>query len=108
MLACSLIYNTSMHAIEEMVVPPYLFNPSLEFQLTDEHGHITRKNYLTHNFIGWRQRYDRVSDILAEPALRCQPVMGVSSHLIEARALWTAALASLQGDPLYFIEPESA
>ncbi|HEU0292840.1 MAG TPA: AAC(3) family N-acetyltransferase [Anaerolineales bacterium] len=104
MLACSLIYNTSLHAIEEMVVPPYLFNPPLEYQLTDDNGNTLRKMYTPHNFAGWSQRYERVSAILTEPALRCQPVMDVPSYLLEARDLWPAALAALQREPLFFVD----
>lgn len=104
MLACSLIYNTSLHAIEEMVIPPYLFNPPLEYQLTDEHGNTFRKMYTPHNFAGWSQRYERVSTILTEPALRCQPVRGVPSYLLEARDLWPAALAALEREPLFFVD----
>ena len=107
MLACSLIYNTSLHAIEEIVIPPYLFNPPLDYQLTDENGNNFRKLYTPHNFVGWRQRYDRVSAILTESALRCQPVMGVESYLLEARDLWPAALATLERDPLFFVEKSS-
>jgi aminoglycoside 3-N-acetyltransferase len=104
MLACSLIYNTSLHAIEEMVVPPYLFNPPLEYQLTDDNGNTLRKMYTPHNFAGWSQRYERVSAILTEPALCCQPVMNVPSYLLEARDLWPAALSALQREPLFFVD----
>jgi aminoglycoside 3-N-acetyltransferase len=107
MLACSLVYNTSFHAIEELVTPPYLFNSPLVYQLTDAAGHTTHKTYTPHNFAGWRQRYDRIASVLSAPALASQPVVDVSSHLLEARALWPAALAALRRDPLYFVELES-
>lgn len=106
MLACSLIYNTSFHAIEEIITPPYLFNPPLEYQLTDETGQTINKTYTPHHFVGWRQRYDHAANILSAPTLISQPVIGAESHLIEARALWHAALAELRRDPLYFVEPE--
>ena len=104
MLACSLIYNTSLHAIEEMVLPPYLFSPPLEYQLTDENGNTFHKMYTPHNFVGWSQRYDRVSILLTEPGLRCQPVIGAPSYLLEAHDLWSAALTALEREPLFFVE----
>jgi aminoglycoside 3-N-acetyltransferase len=110
MLACSLIYNTSLHAIEETVVPPYLFDPPILYMLTDENGHTFQKKYTPHNFVGWQQRYDRVAGLLSEPDLRSGTVAGADSHLIEARPLWQKAGAALRQDPLYFIdkiEPEN-
>ncbi|MBN2387987.1 MAG: AAC(3) family N-acetyltransferase [Anaerolineales bacterium] len=104
MLACGLLYNTSMHAIEERVEPPYLFDPPIRYTLTGADGQTFEKEYTPHNFAGWRQRYDRVAEILDEPALRSAPVAGADSHLIEAGDLWPEALARLRGDPLFFID----
>jgi len=104
MLGCGLRPNTCMHAIEELVEPPYLFGPPIQYTLTDENGHTVRKEYTRHNFSGWEQRYDRVDEVLAHPALRCGLVAGAASYLIEAGALWQAALAQLRDDPLFFVD----
>ena len=104
MLACALVYNTSMHALEEMVVPPYLFDPPILYTLTGEDGRTFRKKYTPHNFIGWQQRYDRLADILSAPDLRSGMVAGAESHLVEARSLWQIAGAVLRQNPLYFID----
>jgi aminoglycoside 3-N-acetyltransferase len=104
MLACGLIYNTSMHAIEETVVPPYLFDPPILYTLTDEDGRTFQKEYTPHNFVGWQQRYDRVAGLLNEPALRSRLVADAESHLIEAPTLWQLAGAALRQDPLSFID----
>ena len=104
MLGCGLEPNTSMHAIEELVVPPYLYDPPLEYQLTLADGTTIRKTYLPHNFRGWIQRYDRVEHFLTAPALRQGRVLAAEAFLIEASALWEAALPVLRQNPLYLID----
>jgi len=104
MLGCGLKPNTSFHAIEEMVTPPYLFNPPLRYRLVFEDDHMIEKTYLPHNFDGWRQRYDRAEAILSELDLRTGSVLQAQAHLIAAPALWKTALAKLKRDPLYFVE----
>jgi aminoglycoside 3-N-acetyltransferase len=108
MLACGLIYNTSMHAIEEQVEPPYLYNPPILYTLIDENSHKSEKEYIPHNFRGWVQRYDRVANILSTPDLCSGLVVGTKSYLIEAQALWKAAFPVLAHDPLYFIDREDS
>ena len=104
MLGCGLAPNTSLHAIEELVVPPYLFGDPLEYTLIAGDGHQTVKTYLPHNFRGWRQRYDRVESILGPSGLVSGPALAGKAWLIEAAALWEAALALLRRDPLVFVE----
>lgn len=104
MLGCGLKPNTSMHAIEELVTPPYLFNQSITYTLIDENNHARQKEYTPHNFNGWEQRYDRVENLLSHPQLRTGEVAGAVCHLIHAPALWEAALAPLRHNPLYFVE----
>ena len=104
MLGCGLKPNTSMHAIEELVTPPYLFSQPITFILLDENGSTIHKEYIPHNFNGWEQRYDRVANLLPSPQLRSGTVAGAPCHLIHAPALWEAALAQLLKDPLYFVE----
>ncbi len=104
MLGCGLQPNTSMHAIEETVVPPYLFGPPLTYVLTDGTGHTIGRTYTTHGFDGWDQRYDRVAEVLEPPALVRGPVLKGEAHLIRTRALWDAVQAELRCDPLRFVE----
>ncbi|MCJ7702688.1 MAG: AAC(3) family N-acetyltransferase [Anaerolineales bacterium] len=104
MLACGLVYNTSMHGIEELVVPPYLYGQPVLYTLIDRDNHRQEKAYIPHNFIGWQQRYDRVADILSEPALCSGLIAGTRSYLIEARSLWETVIPLLCQNPLYFIE----
>lgn len=104
MLGCGLRPNTSMHAVEELVEPPYLFGGTLAYRLIGWDWGVTEAVYRVHGFRGWQQRYDRVADILVEPHLRRDRVLAAEVHLIETTALWEAALTVLRRDPLYFVE----
>jgi aminoglycoside 3-N-acetyltransferase len=104
MLGCGLEPNTSMHAIEELIVPPYLFSPPIQYHLTLSNGQVVEKTYTPHNFNGYAQRYDRVEHILSAPALRTGMVLAAQAHLIEATALWEAVLDALRRDPLAFVD----
>jgi len=107
MLGCGLRPNTSMHAIEEMVAPPYLFGDTLTYRLIGWDWDMTEAVYRMHGFRGWQQRYDRVADVLETPHLRRGRVLAADVHLIEASAMWEAALAALRRDPFYFVEPRT-
>ncbi|MFO7632935.1 MAG: AAC(3) family N-acetyltransferase, partial [Caldilinea sp.] len=105
MLGCGLRPNTSLHAIEEVVAPPYLFGVPLDYELVDGDGRCTVKRYVPHDFGGVRQRYDRIGQMLQEPDLRVGRVLDATVHLIDAVALWRTALEALRRDPLVFVEP---
>ena len=104
MLGCCLCPNTSMHAIEELAEPPYLFSAPISYTLIDENGDTQQKEYRRHNFQGWEQRYDRVAKILGTPHLQTGKVLAAETHLIDARALREAALQALTTNPLYFVD----
>lgn len=106
MLGCGLRPNTTMHAIEEYAQPPYLFGPPRAYTITDGAGSTFEKTYITHNFGGFTQRYDRVAAILSPPQLRGGRVGRAGAHMIDAAALLAAARAYLQRDPFYFVERE--
>jgi aminoglycoside 3-N-acetyltransferase len=108
MLGCGLRPNTSMHAVEELVEPPYLFRGSLAYRLVGWDWGVTEAVYRVHGFRGWRQRYDRVADVLGDPQLRSGRVLAADVHLIEATAMWEAALAALRRDPFFFVEPRES
>lgn len=103
MLGCGLRPNTSMHAIEETVVPPYLFGSPMSCLLIYPDGTTRNKVYTPHNFRGWSQQYDRVAQVLGGEALRQGPVLRAEVHLIEARPLWDAVQQTLRRDPLAFV-----
>lgn len=108
MLGCGLAPNTSMHAIEELVAPPYLFGEPLVYTMVLEDGTRTDRRYTPHDFAGWEQRYDRIEGLLGSPDLRVGNVLGARCHLLEAASLWERALEALRADPLAFVERRSA
>jgi len=104
MLGCGLRPSTSMHAIEEVAQPPYLFGDPLTYTLVDTEGRSYQKSYTVHNFDVWVQRYDRISLVLDAPAIQQGHVLEAEVHLLEARSLWSAALKALEKDALFFVE----
>lgn len=104
MLGCGLRPNTSMHAIEELVQPEYLFGSRISYRLTDEYGRVETKTYTIHNFTGWIQRYERISALLPTGIMKQGYILKANSYLIESRGLWSAALQKLTRDPLFFVD----
>ena len=104
MLGCGLRPNTSFHAIEELVEPPYLFGRMVDCTLRLADGRVVVKTYQMHGFQGWRQRYDRIEPLLGSTDLVRGKVLAADAHLIYAPAMWRAALSALRTDPLFFVE----
>jgi aminoglycoside 3-N-acetyltransferase len=104
MLGCGLEPNTSMHAIEELVEPVYLYDPPVEYELIMVDNSTLRKSYTPHNFHGWVQRYDRVSEILTPSELHSGRILEAKAYLIDAVRLWERTLPAMKRDPLYFVE----
>jgi aminoglycoside 3-N-acetyltransferase len=105
MIGCGLRPNTSMHAIEEYVQPPYLFGAPLAYLITDAQGHTFTKTYLPHNFKGYVQRYDRVQDTLGDEGLRTGVIGRAQVHLLDCELLFEKALAALRKNPLHYVDP---
>jgi len=106
-LGCDLSVNTSMHAVEEQVMPPYLLEDEpVDFVLEDARGRQVTSSVRCHNFKGYRQRYDRLESLLPESAIKRGKLLAADCLLVDAQAAWGAALKALQQDPLYFVEPE--
>jgi aminoglycoside 3-N-acetyltransferase len=105
MLGCGLAPNTTMHAIEELVQPPYLFSykPKV-YTLVDSAGRTLEKSYRTHGFRNCEQRYDRVAELLQPPDLWVGTVGEATCHLIDATALKDRALEKLRENPFYFVD----
>ncbi|MFH1477511.1 MAG: AAC(3) family N-acetyltransferase [Verrucomicrobiota bacterium] len=104
MLGCGLRPNTSMHAVEELVAPPYLFGPEIAYTLKLPDGTARVKTYRTHGFAGWDQRYDRIELLLKSDQLWCGPFLQGAIYVIQAQALWDVAHKKLQEDPFCFVE----
>ena len=108
MLGCGLRPNTTMHALEECVVPPYVFGEQCIYHITDLQGHSYERAYVQHGFDGWIQRYDRVADLpQAADFMRRGRVLEAETYVIETPQLKEAAVEAMQQSPFYFVERES-
>lgn len=103
-LGCGLRPNTSMHGVEELVEPPYLFAGFVNYRVALADGSEAEMRVRSHDFAGWAQRYDRLGPLLEGRGLRAGPVMQARAHLLEAGPMWEIAQAALVRDPLYFVE----
>ena len=103
-IGCGLNPNTSMHGIEELVKPPYLFDGETLYTLTDKSGKQFKKKYMNHNFKGYKQRYDRMESLLDEKYLVKGKIMKADAYLMSSSELWKVAHKKLRLDPLYFVD----
>lgn len=102
-IGCGLLPNTSMHAIEERIEPPYLYSGLVEYRVIQADGSETRMTVRRHNFKGWRQRYDRLAEV-QKHGLNQGRVLQAHCHLVDAAEMDLAALGALRSDPLFFVE----
>ena len=103
-LGCGMRPNTSMHAIEEHVEPPYLFAEVVEYRLVHLDGTESTAQVRSHHFAGYQQRYDRLEGVLGQDGLRKGRVLQAECCLVEVEKMWPAALKELRRDPFYFVE----
>lgn len=104
LLGCGLKPNTTMHAIEEYVEPPYLFGPEREYEITDLEGRRFTKTYRTHGFAGWAQRYDRVALLPETGFMRRGKVLEADTYVLNGDGLRRAAVERLRQEPFFFVE----
>lgn len=104
MLGCGLRPNTTMHALEEYEVPPYLFGGDCVYTITDLEGNTRRVKYRTHGFRGWKQRYDRVADLPTDSIIRSGNVLKAQSHLLNTQELKAAVLEKMREIPCFFVD----
>jgi len=104
-LGCGMSPNTSMHAIEELFAPDYLFGDICEYKMTDREGNSFTHNCFSHNFKGVIQRYDRLEELLtSESEIKTGYVQKAFCQLIDAKAMWEKAGNAYSKDSHYFID----
>ena len=104
-LGCGLRPNTSMHGVEELARAPYLFGDMVTYRIIHADGRETNMRCRHHGFGTWHQRYDRLESLLTVgEEIRIGKVLAATAHLLEARPMWTRALAALEKEPLHFVE----
>ncbi len=103
-IGCGMNPNTSMHAVEELSEPDYLFGDEFEYELTDENGKTVKAPCRAHNFKNVIQRYDRLADLLDGDELSVGNILSAECHLVSTAAMWKKADAKYREDPHYFID----
>ena len=104
MLGCGLKPNTSMHGVEELVEPPYLFGQTITYRIILPDGSKSEMACRRHGFAGFRQRYDRLGPLLEGDGMRTGKVLEAAVHILECRRLWEVGASALRRDPLFFVE----
>ena len=94
---------TFMHGVEEVAGAPYCLNDHTDDYIVDGEA----RAMVGHDFRGIEQRYDRIANILREPALRKGKIGAADCHLIDADALMRAATMMMAEDPYWFVDREA-
>ncbi len=102
-LGCGMRPNTSMHAVEELVEPEYLFGDPVEYEIVLPDGSILRQKCRAHDFRGVVQRYDRLEPLLGD-AVRAGRIAAAPCRLAETPRMWETALSKYRLDPMYFVD----
>lgn len=106
MLGAPFARNTSLHGVEEKVLPEYLFNENYTYDMILENGETIKMDVLRHDFNGFEQRYDRVLNILDEGIdFKVGKVLNGDSCVMNAPAVWDKSLIKYREDMLYFTDP---
>ena len=104
MFGCGLAPNTTMHGVEELVEPPYLFDRPIEYRLVHADGSEPTMHAQPHNFAGWRQRYDRLGPLLENGGMVVGKVHNATVHVMDSPMIWKRGYEALQSDELFFVE----
>lgn len=102
-LGCGLAPNTSMHAVEELVNPPYLHGDFVDYKIVGAENICSSMRVRRHNFRGYAQAYARMSRLLSPSELRFGSVLSSTCALMNVQALWDKALEALRKDPFAFV-----
>lgn len=103
-IGCGTRPNTSMHAVEELSRPPYLFGPPVRYQMTDAAGRTYTAICVSHGFAGVSQRYERLVPLLPAGGYAAANVHTAFCELIDAAEMWRTADERYRADPLYFVD----
>lgn len=105
-IGCGMRPNTSMHAVEELSEPDYLFGDYYEYNLTDKDGVTHKILCRAHNFKGVGQRYERLAELLGSDELKIGNILAAECHLVYTPAMWEKADKKYRECPHYFIDKE--
>ncbi len=103
-IGCGMEPNTSMHAVEELSVPDYLFGEEYSYSMTDRDGKTQTSTCFAHDFKNVYQRYDRLESLMPVGEMTKGKVLDADCHLINCRSMWHVADSKYCEDPHYFID----
>lgn len=103
-LGCGTNCNTSMHAVEELSRPDYLFEDCYTYTMVREDGSTYEQRCYAHDFRGVSQVYRRMEDLLTDAELQTGNILASSCHLMRCVPLWEKADAKYREDPHYFVD----
>ncbi len=103
-LGCGMNCNTSMHAVEELSEPDYLFGEDFEYEITDKDGNKYKTACRAHGFKGVIQCYYRLADLLDVGELSVGNILKAECHLVKAVPMWEKADKKYREQPHYFID----
>lgn len=105
-IGCTVAPNTMMHAVEEMIMPPYLLGDPIDYKIFHEDGTESVMSVRRHNFAvtGYAQRYIRLGGLLSPEELHHGNVLQADCYLMKISSVWEKGLAAMQKDPFCFVE----
>lgn len=105
-LGCGLHPNTCMHAVEELVSPPYHAGDPVRFRIVTTGGTRIERTIRGYAFrtSGVVQRYDRLGDVLVGEERRRGRVLGADCDLLAASAIRRRGLTRLLQDHWAFVD----
>lgn len=104
-LGCGTNCNTSMHAVEELSRPDYLFEDCYTYTMIREDGSSYEQRCYAHDFRGVSQVYRRMEDLLTDAELQKGNILAASCHLMRCVPMWEKADAKYREAPHYFVDP---
>lgn len=101
-LGCSSDRNTSIHGVEELTVPPYLFEKEkTEFYINDGEKVMVATHTTHRHFI---QHYSKIEQLLEKGEIERGKVLKADCVLLNAKAVWEKGNAKLKEDPFFFVD----
>ena len=101
MLGCGMCPNTSMHSVEELCPPPYLFcRNKVTYTVIDYDGVKHESKHTVHDFHTVKsQRYDRAANFLTKEEFKKGKVGNADAYLIDSGAMFEKCGAVIQERP---------
>lgn len=103
-LGCGTACNTSMHAVEELIQPSYLFAESVHYIMIGRDGKRRQADCRAHDFRGVVQRYDRLPPLLPADAVKSGKILAAQATWMQSEAMWKTAECWYRQDPYYFVD----